>query len=149
MQLFFSPRPALRERLPVTRLHVFVLFTGEKATIAALRAAAGFVSGLGGEIVIAATQIVPYPLPLNRPPVDSCVLLGQVANSLSQAGIGSEPSPKVLLAYARDPADGWRSILPPHCIVILGRAKRSPLQRFRSWSTGKFLRNRGYEVLVA
>ena len=114
-----------------------------------LHAAAAFVSGLGGEIVIAAAQVVPYPLPLNRPPVNRCVLLGQIANSLSQAGIGGETSSKVLLAYARDAYDGWRAILPPHCIVIVGRANRSPLQRFRSWSTAKFLRKRGYEVLVA
>jgi hypothetical protein len=56
----------------------------------------------------------------------------------------------VLIAYARDKRDGWRALLPPGCIVVVGKATRySPVNQFRAWSTSRFLRKQGYEVLVA
>jgi hypothetical protein len=128
---------------------VFVLFTEKDSAAAALRTAGAFVAGLGGEIIIAATQIVPYPLPLNRPPTDCRALIAQIAGSISQSGIAFVTPPKALIAYARDSSDGWLAILPPHCIVVVGRPKRSLVQRFRNWLAARFLRHLGHEVLLA
>ena len=151
MQLSSSPRlapPDNQSSIP-RRLQVFVLFNGIDSAAVALRTAGAFVAGLGGEILIAATQIVPYPLPLNRPPVDRRKLLTQIAGSVSQSGIALATPPKALIVYARDLADGWRFILPPHCLVVVGRPERPSWQRFKVWLTARSLRKLGHEVLLA
>lgn len=151
MPLFSSPRPANCEtQSPTTRrLQVFVLFNGHEATVSALRTALAFVEGLGGEILIASTQLVPYPLPLDHPSVDGRILLSQICDAISESGMPCVTPPKVLIAYARDCCSGWHSILPPHCIVVVGRAKRSLRQRFHAWRAAKSLGKMGFEVLLA
>jgi hypothetical protein len=149
---FSSPRSASRETkscsAPQRSLQVFVLFNGKETTAAALRSAEAFVSGLGGEIHIAVPHVVPYPLPLNRPPVDRGVLLAQIAGAVAQSGITCGVR-RVLIAYTRSQEDAWRFLLPPHCIVFIGRPKRSPVQRFRTWLSTKALAKLGHETLVA
>jgi hypothetical protein len=149
--LFPSPRIATREShsSTVRRLQIFVLFNGQDTTAAALRTAADFVAGLGGEILIAAAQVVPYPLPLNCPSVNRSALVSQIKGAVSQSGITCSIQ-KVLIVYTRDDHDGWRSLLPPHCIVVVGKpGGRSPIQRFRTWLSAKFLSRLGHEVLLA
>ena len=151
MPLLPSPRIATRESTSPTvrRLQIFVLFNGQDTTAAALRTAAAFVSGLGGEIIIAVPQVVPYPLPLNSPSVDRRAVLAQIKDAVSQSGITCAIQ-KVLIAYTRDYHDGWRSLLPPHCIVVVGKPKRrSPLQRLRTWLSARSLSKLGHEVLTA
>jgi hypothetical protein len=117
--------------------------------VAALRTAAGFVAGLGGDIIVAAPLIVPYPLPLQCPPVDRRVLVAQIQSAIVQSGIGCGVQ-NVLIAYTRDDHDAWRALLPAHCIVIVGKAGRwSPIRRFRAWRAAEYLRKLGHEVLVA
>ena len=99
--------------------------------------------------MIAATQLVPYPLPLNRPPIDRRILRTQISGAILQSGIAPVTPPKVLIAYARDFSDGVHAILPPHCIVIVGRARRSIRQRFRARCTAKSLEKLGFEVVLA
>jgi hypothetical protein len=126
-----------------------VLFNGPDTTAAALRTAASFVAGLGGEILIAAPQVVPYPLPLNCPTVDRHALLTQIKASIRQSGI-SNSIYKVLISYTRDCRDAWRELLPPHCIVVVGKPKlRSPLLRMHTWLSAKSLSKLGHEVVLA
>jgi len=150
--LFKSPRTATRESTPpptVRRLQIFVLFNGPQTTAIALRTAAAFVSGLGGDILIAAPQVVPYPLPLNCPSVDRRTVLAQIKSAVAQAGIGCAIQ-KVLIAYTRNDRDGWSALLPPHCIVVVGKPQRSsPLQRLHTWLTARSLSKLGHEVLLA
>jgi hypothetical protein len=149
--LFPSPRSATRESYSPTvrRLQIFVLFNGQETTAKALRTAAAFVAGLGGEILVAAPQVVPYPLPLNCPSVDRRALVSQIKGAVSQSGITCAIQ-KVLIAYTRDDRDGWRSLLPPHCIVVVGKPEaRFLIRRLRTWLSAKFLTKLGHEVLLA
>ncbi len=151
MPLFPLLHPATRESdSPVVRrLQIFVLFNGSKTTANALRAAAHFAADLGGDIVVAAPLLVPYPLPIEHPDADRRSLLAQISHSVANSRI-DPPIHKVLIAYARDQRDGWRALLPAGCIVVVGKASSySPLELFRSWSTSRFLQKQGYEVLFA
>jgi hypothetical protein len=51
------------------KLEIGVLFTSPKATLAAIEAAVAFMKGLDGRLSLVAAQTVPYPLPLDQPPV--------------------------------------------------------------------------------
>lgn len=131
------------------RIQIFVLFNGQDETASALRTAAGFVEGLGGDILIAAPLVVPYPLPLERPAVDRSALLRQIKRSISEAAIACQIH-RVLIAYARDKHDGWRTLLPPHCIVVVGMPNKfCLLRRFRAWRAARFLAKQGHEVMMA
>jgi hypothetical protein len=138
-----SSSPTLRS------LQIFVLFNGTKTTANALRAAAAFASDLGGDILIAAPLLVPYPLPLHCPSIDKRSLIAQIGHSVSQSGITLAVQ-KILIGYARDRESGWQTLLPHGCIVVLGKPNPlAPIQRIRTWLSGRSLRQLGYEVVIA
>jgi len=153
--LFPSPHSATREsttqqQATVRRLQIFVLFNGPDTTANALRAAASFAADLGGEILIAAPLIVPYPLPLHCPATSKSAFLAQIGRSISESGIRREAVHKLLIAYTRDPRDAWHTLLPPGCIVVIGERHRlAPLQHWKTFLSAKHLRSLGHEVVVA
>ncbi len=51
------------------RLNITVVFTSVEATLAALREAGTLAISLGAQITLLVPQVVPYPLPLESPPV--------------------------------------------------------------------------------
>src|ERR1700761_8634201 len=51
------------------RLNVVVIFTSVQSTVAALKKAGTLANQLNGRITLVVPQVVPYPLPLNNPPV--------------------------------------------------------------------------------
>ena len=53
------------------RFELAVVFTSFDATIAALKMAGALASGLSAHITLVVAQAVPYPLPLEDPPVRS------------------------------------------------------------------------------
>src|SRR5215831_10097659 len=59
--------PEADERDP--SLHISVLFTSVEATLAALKRAGELAHSLGVRLTLLAPQMVPYPLPLESPPV--------------------------------------------------------------------------------
>jgi len=150
--LFPSPRPATRESTQPTvrHLQIFVLFNGPDTTANALRAAASFATNLGGEILIAAPLIVPYPLPLHCPATSKRAFLVQIGQSILESGIPREAVHKLLIAYTRDPRDAWRTLLPTGCIVVIGKPHRlSPLRHWKTSQSARYLRSLGHEVVVA
>src|SRR5262245_17872664 len=61
-----SPRSATG---PQTNLEVNVIYTYRSATLAALREAARLAASLSARIRIVLPSVVPYPLPIEEPPV--------------------------------------------------------------------------------
>src|ERR1700733_7525772 len=51
------------------KLKIAVLFTSVESTLAALKEAGDLANHLGAQITLVVPQIVPYPLPLEGPPV--------------------------------------------------------------------------------
>src|ERR1700730_5886758 len=60
-------RPAVEET--DRQLNVSVVFTSVEATLAALKEAGNLANSLGARIKLVVPQVVPYPLPLETPPV--------------------------------------------------------------------------------
>ena len=131
-------RPAVEEGSQ--KLNVAVVFTSVEATLTALREAGTLASSLGAQITLLVPQVVPYPLPLESPPVliDFNERRFQVIAGESQVEVS------VQVYLCRDPFETLTSVLKPGSIVVLGGRKRW-------WPTkdellARQLRRAGYEV---
>lgn len=101
-------------------LHVFVLFTSLDLTRAALRKAAALTRNLAARITLFAVQVVPYPLPLDRPPVSPEFL----ENRLTAVALEVEAQVDVHTVFARDLDAGFERVLAPHSLIVIATRKR-------------------------
>src|SRR6266496_1200251 len=62
----YPARPRAEE---AQRLSIAVISTSIESTIAAMKKAGAFASSLGARITLVVPQVVPFPLPLESPPV--------------------------------------------------------------------------------
>jgi len=111
-----------------SKLNVSVVFTSVRATLAALKEAGNLLGGplgnqagsLRGHITLIVPQVVPYPLPLARPPVSvdfNETRLRVIANNC-------RVETRVCTYLCRDPLETLKAVLKPHSLVILGSPKR-------------------------
>jgi hypothetical protein len=102
------------------KLDLQVVFTDLSAARAALAGAAAYAVDLDARITLVVAQVVPYPLPLEKPPVDAGVfetaLLHLVAEQPVQTGVE--------IYLCRDRGETLRRVLPPGSAVILSGRKR-------------------------
>ena len=126
----------------VEKLQIQLVFTGFATAKAALAAAGQYARDLGARITILAAQVVPYPLPLEKPPVDVALL---------ERGLGvlaaAQPLEIAIQIYlCRDRWEAIRNALPRESTVIIGGRKRwwrpSTEQRFAG-----VLRRDGHRVI--
>ena len=109
-----SPAPV---RQPESR--VYVIFTDNAGTKTALAAAARLARGLDLPLELLAAQVVPYPLPLDDPPVSIDFVEGVMARLL----IGVEADISVRILLCRDSAQTLRSAVEPEALVVIGPGK--------------------------
>jgi hypothetical protein len=138
-----EPRP-LGSGLPElgAKLEIQLVFTGFRAAKSALSWATRYTRDLGARITILAAQVVPYPLPLEKPPVDVALLergLGALA--------AAQPLETAIQIYlCRDRWETIRNALPRESTVIVSGRKRwwrpSAEQRF-----ARLLRRDGHRVM--
>jgi hypothetical protein len=122
-------------------LNIAVVFTAEGPTLAALGEAGALAESLGAQITLLVPQVVPYPLPLESPPV-------LVEFSEKRFHVIASRSPvktKVQLYLCRDPFETIESVLRPSSIVVIGGKKTL-------WPTtekrlARKLRKAGHEVI--
>ncbi len=131
-------RPPLEESSQ--SLNIAVVFTSMDATLAALKEAGELANSLGAHIELLVPQVVPYPLPLQSPPV----LVEFNQNRLRAMASESPVETSVHLYLCRDRFDTLVSVLKPGSIVVLGGQRRW-------WPTqdeilARQLRRAGYEV---
>jgi len=134
--------PGLDESEP--QLNVVVVFTSVQSTVAALKRAGALAHSLNGRITLVVPQVVPYPLPLTRPPV-------RVDWNESRFRILANESrveTTVRICLCRDRFDTLTKVLNPRSLVVLGAPKRwvwpSAEKRL-----ARALRRAGHEVIVA
>jgi hypothetical protein len=125
-----------------SKLDISVVFTSVDATLAALNEAGNLATSLGGRITLIVPQIVPYPLPLTRPPV----LVDFNERRLRVMASGCRVETRVSIYLCRDPLETLKSVLKPHSVVVVGSRKRW-------WPTAEKrlaaqLRRAGHEVVV-
>ena len=123
------------------KLNIAVVFTSVESTLAALKEAGNLANSLGARITLVVPQVVPYPLPLETPPV--LVEFNEKRFRVMASESPVETSVQIYLC--RDRFETLTSVLKPGSIVVVGGRKRW-------WPTkdetlARQLRRAGYEVL--
>jgi hypothetical protein len=134
-------RGAEHHAAPDSQLRVFVLYTGVRRTLAALRGAARLAAGLNARIEVIFPQVVPYPLPIEEPAASPGFAASRLARIAEEAEI--ETSMHVYLC--RDRREAVASALPPGAMVVIGYRRRWwPTSAYRF---GRWLRGNGHRVI--
>jgi len=123
-------------------LNISVVFTSVESTLAALKEAGTLASSLGARITLLVPQVVPYPLPLETPPVLVEFNERRFRVIASQSPV--ETSVKVYLC--RDKIQTLTSVLSPGSIVVVGGRKRWWWPT-RDEALTRELRRAGHEVI--
>ena len=100
-------------------LRVFVPYTSPELTRSGLAAATVLVKNLDARITLFVVQIVPFPLPLDRPNVSREFLeqkLTAIASEVEAHVIGQ-------VIYARDLNFGIEQVLPPSSLIVMATQK--------------------------
>jgi hypothetical protein len=123
------------------RLDVAVVFTSAAATIAALRRAGTLANRLSARIKLIVPQIVPYPLPLESPPV----LVDFSEHRFRTIAAESSVETAVQIYLCRDDWETVKIVLAPRSLVVIGGRKRWwPTQEK---SMARKLRRAGHQVI--
>ena len=126
-----------------SRITIFVLFTGVRKTLDALWSAGRLARDLDVHIEIIVPEIVPYPLPLDEPPVLRSFRNHRYRTIVEQAGIDTS----IHVCLCREPREAVDRLLNPGSIVVLGTRHRWwPTREYRF---GRWLRTKGYHVIFA
>ncbi len=133
-----QPRVEETER----RLNISVVFTTVESTLAALKEAGTLASSLGARITLLVPQVVPYPLPLETPPV----LVEFNEKRFRVIANQSEVETGVQIYLCRDRVQTLTSVLKPGSIVVLGGRKRFWWPT-RDQVLARDLRRAGHEVI--
>lgn len=123
------------------KLNISVIFTSVESTLAALKEAGNLASSLGARIMLIAPQVVPYPLPLETPPV----LIEFNENRFRVMANQSPVETSVQIYLCRDRFETLTSVLKPGSIVVLGGKKK--WWPTRDQRLARRLRRAGYEVI--
>jgi len=125
-----------------SQLNVTVLFTSVEGTMAALRTAGTLANRLGGRITLVVPEVVPYHLPLNKPPVVHDWNERRFRVLAAQSPVQTT----VKFYLCRDQDETVARLLKPHSLVVIGGRKHWwPTTESR---TAKRLRRLGHEVIL-
>jgi hypothetical protein len=124
-----------------SRLDVTVVFTSPAPTMAAVRRAGLLASPLNARISLLVPQVVPYPVPLESPPV----LLDFSEQWCRDIAAQSHVPTAVHIYLCRDAAGMIQALLPPHSLVVIGGRKR--WWPTREKTLARKLRHSGHEVI--
>jgi hypothetical protein len=113
-------RPAPAHEETQSRLEVAVVFTSPAATLAAVRKAGILARTLNARISLLVPQVVPYPAPLESPPV----LVDFSEHWLREIAGQSNVETVVHIYLCRDAAGTLESVLAPRSLVVIGGRKR-------------------------
>ncbi|HEY1338665.1 MAG TPA: hypothetical protein VGF59_14210 [Bryobacteraceae bacterium] len=103
-----------------SKLNIAVVFTSVNATLAALKRAGALAASLRARITLLVPQVVPYPLPLESPPV----LLDFTERRFRLIADQSPVETTVRIYLCRD---GWEMVsaeLSAHSLVVVGGRRR-------------------------
>ena len=129
-------------------LNVHVICTNlEGANLERVRAAhslAGKLArDLGARVTLLAAQVVPYPLPLERPPVAAAFTEQALLRMVSE----QEVETAIEVRLCRDSEETIREALAPESVVVMGGRRR--WWPIREWMLAWKLRRDGHHVIYA
>ncbi len=124
-----------------SNLEVAVVFTSVSATLAALNRAAVLAQSLSARIALLVPQVVPYPLPLESPPV--LLDFSQRRFQVIAAEVPVQTGVRIYLC--RDRLEALKTALAPRSLVVLGGSRRWWLGAEQRLA--RQLRRAGHEVV--
>jgi hypothetical protein len=102
------------------KLNIAVVFTSVEPTLAALQEAGNLANNLGARITLVVPQVVPYPLPLETPPI-----LVQFNERRFQVIAQESPAETSVQIYlCRDRLQMLLRWLSPNSLVVIGGRKK-------------------------
>ena len=126
------------------RLNICVVFTSAESTLAAMRKAGALAGRLGARITLLAMQVVPFPRPLESPPV----LLDWNEHRFRAIAKESPVETVVRIYLCRDSIETLKGALGPKSVVVIGCTKsRWPFTADKRLA--RELRRAGHEVIIA
>jgi hypothetical protein len=128
--------------VPEPETAVYVIFTSIDRTIKALEKAREISRPVGANIVVVAVQVVPFPLPLDRPPVPMEFVIRRFEEKADEFPEGT----KISAYLCRDPIVALKRVLNRNCPVIMGVRKKMWPNRDQRLA-GK-LKRAGYEIIL-
>jgi len=102
------------------KLNIAVIFTSVESTLAALKEAGNLANSLGAKITLVVPQVVPYPLPLETPPV----LLEFNEHRFRVIANESLVETSVQIYLCRDRQAMLLRMLSPNSLVVIGGHKK-------------------------
>jgi hypothetical protein len=121
---------------------VFVLFASQEQTLKALKKACDIAKPMCAGIVVLAAEIVPYPLPLDRPSVRLEFIIRRFQKIAGQYPAKTE----VRVYLCRDQLEALKRVLEPNSTVVIGTKKRWwPTREAR---LARKLRRGGHKVIL-
>jgi hypothetical protein len=122
-------------------LKVTVVFTSDQATLSAMQKAAVLAGSLHARLTLVYPQVVPYPQPLNSPPVLPEFTENRLRTIASQIPMDTD----IQVCLCRDREEALAATLKPRSLVVL-------VGRKRWWPTPeknltRKLRRAGHEVI--
>jgi hypothetical protein len=136
-----APRVPGQRVISEPRLNVTVIFTSVESTMAALRTAGELAGKLGARITIMVPEVVPYHLPLNKPPVRHDWNQRRFRVIAAQSPVETA----VRFYFCRDRDETLARELRPHSLVVVGGKKHWWPTRESRLATR--LRTLGHEVI--
>ncbi|MGJ5820838.1 hypothetical protein [Paludibaculum fermentans] len=122
---------------------IVVLFTTVRETLSALQAAGRLAQGVATGIRLLVPQVVPYPLPLDEPPVSSSHLIREFQLVLED----SQMETRIDVRRCRDQWQTIREALRPRTVLVIGGHRGWwPGRKFRLASR---LRSAGHQVVFS
>ena len=132
---------AVRSATKVGVLWVVIPYTTPQSAQAALRHA-GICSDLDVHVLLVDIQIVPFPCPLDTPPINKDFSEKRLRELLEESRLPG----RVAVVYARDWLESFRAVLEPASLVIVASKKRWwPTREKRR---ARALTKAGYQVML-
>src|SRR6187399_544495 len=128
------------------RLRIHVLFTNPRDTRAALQTAVDMASELESDISLIVTQIVPFPLPLDNPPVPLDFASEQIRR-LAESVYTGVIELRGCIYLCRNPIETLIRKLPAHSLIVIGIRPHWPFGKAKRLA--RALRRNGHEVILA
>ena len=134
--------PEIHCILPEPETAVYVIFTSIDWTLKALEKAREISKPIEADIAVVAVQVVPFPLPLDKPPVPMEFVIRRFEEKAAEFPEGT----KISACLCRDPLVALKRVLKRNCPVIMGVRKTMWPNRDKRLA-GK-LKRAGYEITL-
>jgi hypothetical protein len=125
------------------RLEIVVVHTSVQATLTALTRAAALAKGLNACLRLVMMNVIPYPLPLDSPPVRRDLTERRLVETANASPIETT----VHLCMCRQRLETLIALLRPHSLVVIGG--RKSWRPTKEEKLARELRRAGHAVILA